>query len=374
MVSVAAAATTGPTALWYLTRGTGVVALILLTLSVGLGVANVRRARTVNVPRFVFDAVHRSASLLAISFLVVHIVTSLLDGFAPIRLIDVVIPFRSAYRPLWLGLGAVAFDLLIAVALTSVLRRRLGYRAWRATHWLAYASWPVALLHGLGTGSDTQRAWMLALAGGCLVVVIVAVVARATAGWPEHLGPRVTAIAGSVMVPVGLLVWLPTGPLAAGWAKRAGTPSSLLAAATSSPSNVAGRGRSAQAGSAPATKPRTSFVGQLSGTMSERETQDGLAIIHLLLTVGGQHLSRLHILIEGPPVDGGGVDMTRSAVTLGTGSGSHLYRGRVTALSGTDLQARVTNAGGATITLSAKLQIDPGSGTASGTLRATRAR
>jgi sulfoxide reductase heme-binding subunit YedZ len=241
-MSVTAAVTAGPTVLWYLTRGTGIVTLILLTLSV----AHARPAQTEKVPRFVLDAVHRNASLLAVAFLFVHIITSLLDGFAPIRLVDVVLPFGSAYRPFWLGLGAVAFDLLIAVALTSVFRRRLGYRTWRATHWLAYASWTVALLHGLGTGSDTKTPWMLTLTGACLVVVIVAVLARVAAGWPEHVGARAIGIAASAAVPVGLLVWLPSGPLAAGWAKRAGTPSSLLPSTAS------------LSGMAPASAARTS--------------------------------------------------------------------------------------------------------------------
>ena len=91
-----AAATTSPTAYWYLTRGTGTVALILLTLSVALGVANVRRLRTEHMPRFVLDAVHRNVSLLAMAFLLIHIVTSLLDGYAPIRIVDVLIPFVSS--------------------------------------------------------------------------------------------------------------------------------------------------------------------------------------------------------------------------------------------------------------------------------------
>jgi hypothetical protein len=368
-MSVVAAATAGPTALWYLTRSTGVVTLILLTLSVALGVANVRRAKTEHVPRFVFDAVHRNASLLAIAFLFVHVVTSLLDGFAPIRLIDVVIPFGSAYRPLWLGFGAVAFDLLIAVALTSVFRRRLGYRGWRSTHWLAYASWPVAVLHGLGTGSDTKTTWMLGLTGACMVAVIVAVVARATAGWPEHVGARVTAIAASALVPVGLLVWLPSGPLAAGWAKRAGTPSSLLAATASVSSVRSGSGTPAP-GAGAQTSAGTSFAAQVSGTVSQRHTDDGLAVVHLLLTVAGQHLNALHILIEGHPIAGGGVEMTRGDVTLGTGSEPHIYRGRITALNGTDIEAQVSDASGASLTLIARLQIDPASGTAAGTLSA----
>ncbi len=368
-MSVIAAATTGPTALWYLTRSTGVVTLILLTLSVALGVANVRRAQTEHVPRFVFDAVHRNASLLAVAFVLVHIVTSLLDGFAPIRLIDVVIPFGSAYRPLWLGFGAVAFDLLIAVALTSVFRRRLGYRGWRSTHWLAYASWPGAVLHGLGTGSDTKTTWMLGLTGACLIVVIVAVVARATAGWPEHVGARVTAIAASALVPVGLLVWLPSGPLAAGWAKRAGTPSSLLAASASGGSLRSGSGTPAP-GSGAQRRAGTSFEAQVSGTVSQGETDEGLAVVHVLLTVARQHLNALHILVEGHPIDGGGVEMTRGEVTLGPALEPHLYRGRVTALNGTNIEAQVGDASGASLALTAQLQIDPGSGTATGTLSA----
>ena len=232
-----AIAAVGPSAYWYLTRGTGTIALILLTLSVALGVANVRRFRTENVPRFVLDAVHRNVSLLAMAFLLVHIVTSLLDAFAPITLLDVVIPFGGTYRPLWLGLGAVAFDLMVAVVITSLLRRRFGYRTWRAVHWAAYASWPFALLHGLGTGSDTKAGWMLVIVAGCVIVMVVAVVSRAIAGWPHHPGARLAALSASALVPLGLLIWLPSGPLAAGWAAKAGTPASLLGSA-STPTRV----------------------------------------------------------------------------------------------------------------------------------------
>ena len=121
-----------PSPYWFITRGTGAVSLVLLTLSIALGVADVRRTRLVNVPRFVFDSVHRSVSLLAVTFIAVHVVTVLLDTFAPITLLDVFVPFHSPYRPIWLGLGTVAFDLLVAVTITSLLRMRLGYRAWRS--------------------------------------------------------------------------------------------------------------------------------------------------------------------------------------------------------------------------------------------------
>ncbi len=175
---LAAAISSSPRALWYLTRGTGVAALMLLTLTVALGVANHKRLETARIPRFAVDGMHRNASLLAVVFLCIHIGTTLLDGYVPIRLINVFVPFGAAYKPLWLGFGAIAFDLLMAVAITSALRRRIGHKTWRATHWLAYASWPVALIHGLGMGTDRGSHWMLALTAGCVLVVALAVLTR----------------------------------------------------------------------------------------------------------------------------------------------------------------------------------------------------
>jgi Ferric reductase like transmembrane component len=358
------AAAAGPSAYWYLTRGTGIVALVLLTLSVALGVANVHRVRTDQVPRFVFGAVHRSASLLAVSFVGVHIVTSLLDGFAPIRLIDAVVPFAAPYRPLWLGFGAVAFDLLIAVTITSVWRRRFGHRAWRITHWLAYASWPVALLHGLGTGSDVKRGWVLVILGGCLIVMIVAVVARVTAGWPDRIGARFLALAGAALVPLGLLVWLPSGPLAAGWAKRAGTPGYLLAASAGSTTQRAGT---------PSTSGAPSFRANLSGTVRQGQS-GGQAVVDITVAVAGQQLNHLHVQIAGQPLEGGGVQMTSSAVTLGSVSNPNQYRGTITALEGTSVAATLQGANGSAIRLIAQLQIDAAAGTAAGTVTVSPTR
>ncbi len=371
-----AAAVTGPSAMWYLTRGTGVVALVLLTLSVALGVANVRRLHTAEMPRFVLGAIHRNASLLAVVFLLVHIATALLDGFAPIRLLDVIVPFRSAYRPLWLGFGAVAFDLLIAVAITSLLRRRIGYRAWRATHWAAYACWPVALLHGLGTGSDARTTWMQVITGVCVIVVVVAVVARASDGWPDHAGARATALAAAAVVPLGLLVWLPSGPLAAGWAKRAGTPSALLPAATAVPaSTTVPASAQAPAGSSGAQTSGSpvSFTAPVSGTLRQGQADHGLVEVQITLHVAGEHLSMLGIRILGQAADGGGVAMSSSRVELGPAPDPSRYRGRVTSLQGTSIAATVHEAGGASLQLVARLQIDSASGGVSGTVTASPA-
>jgi hypothetical protein len=366
-----AAAASSPSAYWYLTRGTGTITLILVTLSVALGVANVRRLRTVNVPRFVLDAVHRNVSLLAMAFLVVHIVTSLLDGFAPIRLLDVIVPFSSAYRPLWVGFGAVAFDLLVAVLITSLLRRRFGYRTWRAVHWGAYACWPFALLHGLGTGSDTKAGWMLVLVGGCVIVMIVALVARATAGWPDHIGPRLAALAASALVPLGLLVWLPSGPLAAGWAANAGTPSSLLKATAASSSSGGASSSSSSSSTAPSPTAPSSFNAQINGTIEQRTLAEGLDRVDIRLTAAGQQLSALEIRLRGQPLQGGGIRMTSSRVTLGTRSNPDMYGGQVTSLQGTSIDATVHDAGGHALRLAFQLQLDPANHSATGTVRAS---
>jgi DMSO/TMAO reductase YedYZ heme-binding membrane subunit len=228
--------TVGPSVEWYLTRASGTVALVLLTASVVIGIAAVARLRTPGVPRFVVDGIHRTASLLAVAFLGVHIVTSVLDSFASISLLDAVVPFIGSYRPLWLGLGAVAFDLLLAVAITSLVRDRMGHATWRSVHWLAYAAWPVAVVHGFGTGSDVHQSWLEVINVVCIVAVLAAIVSRAMIGWPDNLRTRIGALAMSVVFAGGLAMWLPGGPLGRGWAARAGTPRSLL-------SHGAARGR-----------------------------------------------------------------------------------------------------------------------------------
>jgi len=232
----ASLATAGPSIYWYLTRSTGAVALLLLTIAVALGVLDVKRFSTPRWPRFVVDSLHRNVSLLAMVFLVLHILTSVLDSFAPISLVDAFVPFAGSYRPFWLGLGAISFDLLLAVTITSLLRKRMGYASWRAIHWLTYASWPIALLHGLGTGSDVKQTWLLALSIGCLVIVLAAVLARVISGRPEHLGLRGAALGGAGAFSVFLLLWLPGGPLGSEWARRSGTPTSLLAHSTTTTS------------------------------------------------------------------------------------------------------------------------------------------
>ncbi len=173
-----AASGSSPIALWYLSRATGVVTLVLLTLTVALGVANFERLHSRRTPRFVVSVVHRNVALLSVAFLAIHVLTAVTDSYVSIGVASVLIPFGAGYRPLWLGLGAVSVDMILAVIVTSLLRRRVGYRAWRATHWLAYASWPVALAHSLGAGTDSGSGWMLLAVGACAAVVATAASVR----------------------------------------------------------------------------------------------------------------------------------------------------------------------------------------------------
>ena len=169
-------------ALWFATRGSGVVSLLFLTAIVVLGVAGATRWRSTRWPRFVVAGLHRNLTLLALAFIALHVLTTVVDGYAPISLLNAVLPFTSPYRPVWLGLGAVAFDLLLALTITSLLRARIGYSRWRALHWLAYASWPIALVHGLGTGTDARVTWFQVVAVGSVACVVGAVVWRVAAG------------------------------------------------------------------------------------------------------------------------------------------------------------------------------------------------
>jgi methionine sulfoxide reductase heme-binding subunit len=160
--------------LWFASRGTGVVALVLLTVVVVLGVAVNRQGRLPGLPRFAVTSLHRAVSLLAVAFLAVHIATAIADPFVSIGIAASVIPFVSHYQPFWLGLGAVSVDLMLALVITSLLRGRIGRRTWRAVHWLAYASWPVAVAHSIGSGPDMWRGWLAWLTVGCGAAAVAA--------------------------------------------------------------------------------------------------------------------------------------------------------------------------------------------------------
>ena len=166
------------TAFWYASRATGIVALLLLTAVLVLGILVNRQGRLPGLPRFAVTDLHRNLSLLSVAFIAVHVLTALLDTYVHIPLASAVIPFASGYERFWLGLGAVSLDIMLAMIVTSLLRGRLNRVLWRAVHLLAYASWPIAFAHSIGSSKDLQQGWMLYLAVGCALIVAAAIIWR----------------------------------------------------------------------------------------------------------------------------------------------------------------------------------------------------
>lgn len=342
--------------LWYVTRATGVVALLLLTGAVLLGVLSALRWRTTRWPRFATVDVHRNLTLLSIVFVAVHVVTTVADGYAPVGLLDGIVPFLSPYRPLWLGLGTVAFDLLLALVVTSLFRGLVPARAWRALHWAAYAAWPVALVHSLGTGSDARTSWLQAIAVASIVAVALAALARIALGGGLAL-PRVAGAFAAVVVPIGLVAWYHAGPLKHGWARRSGTPTAILKRKATTPQLAS------------ATVEPTSFTSTVTGTIHSTQTADGYSQIEISLRLHSSPGGAARIRLRGVPSDGG-VTMTASGVSFVPGTTGTVYSGDIDSLAGTDIGATVRDGNGDRLELSFALSIDTASGTVTGTVSA----
>jgi predicted ferric reductase len=219
---------TSPSALWYTTRGLGIALLVVTTAVVVLGVATSRHWKAEGWPGFVVAGLHRNLSLLALALLPLHGLTVILDTYARLGIKDITIPFASSYRPLWLGLGVLGGELLVAVVLVSLVRGRIGFGLWKLTHWAAYAAWPLSLLHGLGTGSDTKSGWALFVYTACAGAVLLVVLLRLSLGDPQMSGQRVTAAVLVIVAFLAIAVWTFSGPLQPGWAAAAGTPRDLI--------------------------------------------------------------------------------------------------------------------------------------------------
>jgi sulfoxide reductase heme-binding subunit YedZ len=352
-------ATSGPTTLWYLSRGTGVVSLLLLTAALVLGVAGSLRAW----PRALLAGLHRNLPLLAIAFVVAHVLTTVADGYAPIGVKDAILPFLSPYRPVWLGLGTVALDLLLALVATSLLRARIGLRGWRAVHWLAYLSWPVAVVHGLGTGTDGKSGWLLVLTTLCAVAVAIAVVLRVLLT-PSVDGRRRLAVLGAVpAVMLVLFIWAKTGPLQPGWALKAGTPVSLIPARASPTLTGATRQQRVPATPLP-------YTATISGSLTQAQpNSSGIATVQIDARTRGPVAGRLRATLYGVPLENGGLSMQSSDVAYATAGSPAAYRGPVVALAGTHISAVVTDAEGRHLRLDLDLRINPSSASVGGTLR-----
>jgi len=164
--------------LWYANRGSGFVLLGLLTITTVAGVLAGAVPGSREWPRAATQAMHRNVGLLSATFLALHVVTTVVDEFVDVRWWQAIVPFTSGYERIWLGLGVVGLDLILAVIITSMLRHRLGHRLWRGIHVLSYLAWALGTVHGLAMGTDAGTRWGVAFAAVCTMAVAVAVGAR----------------------------------------------------------------------------------------------------------------------------------------------------------------------------------------------------
>ena len=352
-------------ALWYLTRGSGVVALLLLTATTLLGVLSADRWRSERWPRFAVAGLHRNLTLLALVFIGTHVGTTIADGYAPIGVKDVFIPFVSLYRPVWLGLGALALDLLLAITVTSLLRRHIGYRTWRALHWAAYATWPLALAHGLGSGSDARFGWMAAVAFGCLGLVLVAVAVRLVHSRSAGLQLAAGAVAFGLVVV--LVTWYRSGPARHGWAAKGRHPCIDLESrdvvdneSTRLPQHAGRRDATVQR---PAGRPHV-----VSGPDSA-----GDAAVAIAAAVRGSEPGVVRLTLWGAAIEGGGIAMRESQVSYRDATTGAVFTGSIVGLDGNRVVADVTSSAGTRLRLVLVLQIDSNAGSITGAIRATRA-
>ncbi len=187
--------------LWFATRGSGIVSLVLFSAVACLGLLAVARAQSPAWPRFLTVQLHRNLALVSVVFLVLHIVTAILDPFTSLGVLAALVPLASSYRPVAVGLGVISVDLALAVIVTSLLRERIGQRAWRAVHWAAYGAWPLAVVHTITAGSDAWAPWMLGVTGACVIAVVACLLYRLTT---ETNRSRLAAVTSGTADPVAL--------------------------------------------------------------------------------------------------------------------------------------------------------------------------
>ena len=364
---VVTTAVVGGKAFWYLTRASGLVALLLLTATIVLGVVASVGWTTERWPRFLSQDVHRNVSLLCLVFLGIHVTTTVLDGYVPIGLTDVIVPLHSPYRPIYVGLGALCLDLMLAVLITSALRHRIGYGSWRFVHWLAYLCWPIALIHGLGSGTDTQLPVVLFVEAVCCLAVLSVFAWRMSTGRSLPIGARTLAGFGAIVVTLAIAGFAALGPLRPGWSHRSGTSSALLAQLAAK-TGAAATGTTVPGGpTTPTTTPSgggsipsVPFSSPVSGNQSQTSPDaQGNIQVTLAMHLADASSTPLTVVLVGAQADGG-VSLSSGTITLGP------YRGRVTGLNGGTVVGQVSTPSPVTLTIS--LQINQQTGGLQGTV------
>jgi DMSO/TMAO reductase YedYZ heme-binding membrane subunit len=322
---------------WDTARAGGLIAYVLVTTSVSLGLVLRNRWQSSRWPRLVTNELHGYVSLLALVFTAVHVVAVAVDPFTHFGLVAVLVPLTSHYRPIWMSLGIVGLYLLLAVWVSTRLRRRIGHRLWRQIHVLAFAVYGAATLHGLGTGTDARTAWAVALYATSvgLVGTLLAIRLLAPAGKGARRRPLAAgAAAGAV---VAATAWALGGPFAPGWSARAGGTTARAATAVST-----GHVERVVPPS-PSAVVRAPFTAGYAARLTVEPTNDqGRITVRIDGALSGPTKDHLEILIHGIPLGDGGVAMEQSRVRMGTTT--PLYRGRITSLSDTRVVAALRSA------------------------------
>ena len=326
---------------WDTARAGGFTAYLLVTISVLLGLALSMRWQVRWWPRLISYELHVWITNLSFIFLGIHIFASWIDPFTRFGLNELLLPFASHYRPLWMALGIVAMYLSVAVALSLFIRKEIGYTWWLRLHELSFVVWALATVHGLATGSDTRTLWGIELYIVSAVLVCgllcVRLLQPATPGGRIHpVWAAITAASLAVAI-----IWTATGPLRPGWNTIAnnGNGSGGIAQAAGSSTATATPTATASS-SAPFSQP---FTAALQGSMSRQtDANTGQPILRLDLTLGGaqQGVLRIELWEEqnnsgiGAGGNGGDGQVTATTVTLGVDAATPLYQGQISTLNG----------------------------------------
>lgn len=359
---------------WDTARAGGFTAYLLVTLSVLLGLALSMRWQVRWWPRLISYELHVWITVLSFVFLGIHILASWVDPFTRFGLNELLLPFVSHYRPLWMALGIVAMYLSLAVTLSLFIRKRIGYTWWLRLHELSFAVWGLATIHGLATGSDTRTLWGIemyiisaVLVCGLLCVRLLQPVTPGGRIHPIWAG----VVAGSLAVAI---IWTALGPLRPGWNAIAnnGNGSGGVAQAAGSVTSTATPSTAAN-GTTPFSQP---FTASVQGTiMRQFDSSTGQPMLQLDLTLSGAQQGILQIQLweqlGGGDDDGGGsAAVTATQVVLGTDTSTPLYQGHISTLNGGYMVAQLdpTQSGQPSLQLTINVQAQDGnvSGTVSG--------
>ena len=368
---------------WDTARAGGFTAYLLVTISVVLGLALSMRWQVRWWPRLISYELHVWVTILSFVFLGIHIFASWIDPFTRFGLGELLLPFVSHYRPLWMALGIVALYLSLAVTLSLFIRREIGYTWWLRLHELSFAVWALATIHGLATGSDTRTLWGIEVYIVSAVIVCGLLCVRLLQ--PVTPGGRIHpvwagAVAGALAVAI---IWTALGPLRPGWNTIAnngnGSGGVAQAAGSSNSSLTPTISPSPTSATTPFSQP---FTASVQGTITQQtDANTGQPILNFDLTMNGAQQGVLRIQLweqgggdNGDGGDGGGnggITITATQVSLGADATTTLYQGTISTLNGgymvAQLNATQSGQPPLQLTINVQAQGDNVSGTVSGT-------